>query len=274
MVTIEDTFSVITTVKKWRYLIDNLKSLTNEAKFVFTPELMNVRAVDPAHVAAINLKTLPGYYEEFNVGKKIEFGFGMDKLSEKFRYWEPSTRTKLSMIEEHAESPKMKFEFFSKFGILVRHFHTIDTAGMPDPKIPELNLNKVEISPKALCSVYKHFGKICDHTTFRIEGTSEGNKLILEEANDTDDISIPLNICKLVKKGCSGKLKAKSVFSVDYVANALKLIHKADRLIVGLGDDNPMALNYMICKRDENKKLTKKKEFEATILLAPRIDSE
>lgn len=270
----ENTFSVITTVKKWRYLINNLTPLVNEAKFVFTPEHMEVRAVDPAHVAMVAIKTFPEYYNdnEYTVKKNFECGLDVDSLFGKLQHFKPQTRVKLSV---DGIGPTMKFEIFTEYGIFVKRFNTIDTAGMPDPKIPNLGLNKVEVDPKALCFVGRQVGAVSDHIKLIIKSTSTGNKLIIEEIGDTDENLFPLNIHKVIKKEGSGELKAKSLFSTDYMQNALKHVHLADKLVVGLGTDNPISLKYSIMHRSaKNLKPTGKPEFEATALLAPRIESE
>ena len=60
-------------------IIDVISPLVNEIKLNITPKGISIRAVDPAHVAMVDLEVKSDAFEEFKA-KEIELGIDMDKL--------------------------------------------------------------------------------------------------------------------------------------------------------------------------------------------------
>ena len=61
-------------------IIDVTSPLVNEAKFNVTPKGISLKAVDPAHVAMVQLDIKDTAFEEYNA-KEMELGIDLDKLS-------------------------------------------------------------------------------------------------------------------------------------------------------------------------------------------------
>ena len=77
-------------------IIDVTNPLVNEVKFNITPKGISLRAVDPAHVAMVDLQVKNDAFEEFKASE-MELGIDMDKLSSIMRL---STAVQVSRLRK------------------------------------------------------------------------------------------------------------------------------------------------------------------------------
>ena len=137
-------------------IIDVTSPLVNEAKFNITPKGISLRAVDPAHVAMVNLQIDSKAFEEYKADE-MELGIDMDKLGGIMRL---SSSGDMVSLEYDEESNRL----IVKIGNLVRKMGLIDTAGMPDPKMPNLKLPaKVILKASELTQGVRASEAVSDH---------------------------------------------------------------------------------------------------------------
>jgi proliferating cell nuclear antigen len=101
-------------------IIDVTSPLVNEAKFNITSKGISIRAVDPAHVAMVDLELKSTAFEEYTADD-MELGIDLDKLNGIMKL--ASTGDTISM-EYDEESNRL----IVKIGNLVRRMGLIDTA--------------------------------------------------------------------------------------------------------------------------------------------------
>ena len=141
-------------------IIDVTSPLVNEAKFNITTKGISIRAVDPAHVAMVDLELKSTAFEEYNADD-MELGIDLDKLNGIMKL--ANTGDSISM-EYDEESNRL----IVKIGNLVRRMGLIDTAGMPDSKVPHLDLPaKAVVKASELSKVFRATEAVAD----RLAGT-------------------------------------------------------------------------------------------------------
>jgi len=113
-------------------IIDVTSPLVNEAKFNITAKGISIRAVDPAHVAMVDLELKITAFEEYK-SDGMELGIDLNKLNSVMKL---ATAGDSVSLEYDEESNRL----IIKIGNLVRRMGLIDTAGMPDSKVPHLDL--------------------------------------------------------------------------------------------------------------------------------------
>ena len=232
-------------------IIDVTSPLVNEVKFNINSKGIFLRAVDPAHVAMIDLNIDCKAFEEFKADD-MELGVDMDKLSGIMRL---STSGDLVSLDYDETANRLSI----KIGNLVRKMSLIDTAGMPDPKMPNLNLpakaiikaSEINRGVKASEAVSDHLAVIVNKDNF--EMFAEG---------DTDTVNLKLSKDLLVE--LTSDSNYKSLFSIDYFSNMIKPVKGDDNVTIHLGNDNPIKLEFNIANNKGHVKY----------LLAPRIESE
>lgn len=232
-------------------IIDVTSPLVNEVKFNITSDAVSLRAVDPAHVAMVDLGVKDKAFEEYEA-EEIELGIDVDKLSSIMRLASSGDMVSLDYDEDTNR-------LVVKIGNLVRRMGLIDTAGMPDPKMPDLDLPaKVVLEASEISQGVRASESVSDHLALSVDKDS----FELSAKGDTDTVDLKLPKDLLLELEAAGK--CKSLFSIDYFSNMIKPISSDEPITMMLGNDNPIKVEFDIA--DE--------KGHVTYLLAPRIESE
>ncbi len=232
-------------------IIDVTSPLVNEVKLNINSKGISLRAVDPAHVAMIDLNINNKAFEEYKADD-IELGIDMDKLSGIMRL---STAGDVISLDYDETANRL----IVTIGNLVRKMSLIDTAGMPDPKMPNLNLPaKVIIKASEINRGVKASEAVSDHLAIKVN--KDNFELFAEGDTDTVNLKLPKDLLVELKSDNN----YKSLFSIDYFSNMIKPVKGEDNVTIHLGNDNPIKLEFDIAD----------KKGHVKYLLAPRIESE
>ena len=232
-------------------IIDVTSPLVNEVKLNINSKGISLRAVDPAHVAMIDLNINNKAFEEYKADD-IELGIDMDKLSGIMRL---STAGDVISLDYDETANRL----IVTIGNLVRKMSLIDTAGMPDPKMPNLNLPaKAIIKASEINRGVKASEAVSDHLAIKVN--KDNFELFSEGDTDTVNLKLPKDLLVELKSDNN----YKSLFSIDYFSNMIKPVKGEDNVTIHLGNDNPIKLEFDIAD----------KKGHVKYLLAPRIESE
>ena len=232
-------------------IIDVTSPLVNEAKFNITSKGISLRAVDPAHVAMVDLEIKSTAFEEYK-SNEMELGIDLDKLSGIMRL---ASSGDIVSLEYDEKSNRLVV----KIGNLVRRMGLIDTAGMPDSKVPNLDLPAMAVvKASELSKGVRASEAVSDHLALSVD--KDSFELFAEGDTDTVNLKLPKDL--LVKLNSPGKFK--SLFSIDYFSNMIKPVRGEDPITISMGNDNPIRVDFDIAE----------KKGHVTYLLAPRIESE
>jgi len=232
-------------------VIDVTSPLVSEVKLNINSKGISLRAVDPAHVAMINLEIDNKAFEEYKADD-MELGIDMDKLAGIMRL---STSGDMVSLEYDETANRL----IITIGNLVRKMSLIDTAGMPDPKMPNLDLPaKAIIKASEINRGVRASEAVSDHLAVSIN--KDNFELFAEGDTDTVNLKLPKDLLiELTSKG-----EYKSLFSIDYFSNMIKPVKGEDTVTIFLGNDNPVRVEFDIAD----------KKGHVKYLLAPRIESE
>lgn len=232
-------------------IIDVTSPLVNEVKFNISPKGISLRAVDPAHVAMVDLNVNDKAFEEFKA-TEMELGIDMDKLASIMRL---SSSGDMVSLEYDEDTNRL----IVKIGNLVRKMGLIDTAGMPDPKMPNLNLPaKVILKSSELNQGVRASEAVSDHLSISVN--KDSFELFAEGDTDTVNLKLPKDLLVDINTPS----KCRSFFSIDYFSNMIKPVKSEEPITIMLGNDNPIKVEFDIAD----------KKGHVTYLLAPRIESE
>ncbi|UCF09212.1 MAG: proliferating cell nuclear antigen (pcna) [Thermoplasmata archaeon] len=236
---------------KFKEVVDVISALVDEAKFNIKPDGISLRAVDPAHVAMLDLALQKKAFEEYKA-KECELGVDIDKLRDVLKLAGPSDFFNI----EHDED---KNRLILDVGNITRRMALVDTAGMSDPKVPNLNLPaKLVVDANELRRGLKAAEAVSDHVA--LIASPDGFEMLSE--GDTDSVNLKLPKALLKELEC--KENQRSLFSLDYFSTMIKAIGSAPEVTMYLGTDYPINLEFNIAEGNGQVKY----------LLAPRIESE
>jgi len=232
-------------------VVDVVSTLVDEAKFNIGKDSISVKAVDPAHVAMVDLSIEKNAFDEYKADEG-ELGIDMDKVKEVLKL---SRAGDLIAIEHDEDRNRLVMSV----GNIIRRMALVDTAGMSDPKVPNLNLPvKLSVRTDELRQGIRASESVSDHIA--LIASPDGFEMISE--GDTDSVNLRLPKELLEELQC--KETARSLFPLDYFSNMIKAISTASSVTMFLGSDYPVKLEFQIAGG----------KGEVKYLLAPRIESE
>jgi len=232
-------------------LVNIISTLIDEVKFTITPEGMTLKAVDPAHVAMIELNIRAKAFESYSASE-TEIGLDLDKVKAVLKLAGQGDIVAM-------EKDESKGRFIFKIGNLTRSMNLVDTSSMNDPKVPQLTLsaNAVMLVDQLQKGI-RAAETISDHISLKAEpGSFE-----LSCEGDTDDASLKLKGADL--ESLETQSGVHSLFPLDYFANIVKAIPAGTKVRVELDSDYPVKLVFGLAGG----------EADVVYFLAPRIESD
>ena len=231
-------------------LVNIISTLIDEVKFTIKPEGMTLKAVDAAHVAMIEMDITKEAFESYSA-EDTELGLDLDKVKGVLKL---AGAGEIIKMEQDDSSGKLVF----KVGNITRRMSLIDTTGMSDPKVPQLNLAAtITVGIEELQKGIRAVESISDHITLKAgpeffelscEGDTDSVSLKLE--NGSAKIDTDSNVC--------------SMFPPEYLANIIKAIPTGTQVNIELDNDYPVKLVFALASG----------AAKVNYLLAPRIESE
>ena len=113
-------------------VVNVVSTLVDEAKFTVNADGLTVRAVDPAHIAMVDLTLGKEAFEEFKA-EDAEIGLDIDKLSQFLKLAKSD-----EMVDLKHDEDKRRLNII--IGDITRRMSLIDTTGMrpegPEPQSP------------------------------------------------------------------------------------------------------------------------------------------
>ncbi len=234
-------------------LVNVISTLIDEVKFTISPEGMTLKAVDPAHVAMIELNIEAGAFESYEADQ-TEIGLDLDKVKDVLKL---SSSGDIISMEQDEGYGRLIF----KVGNITRRMNLVETSSMNDPKVPQLDLSSsIEVPVSELQRGIKASENISDHIALTI--TPDYFELACE--GDTDSVNLKLEKSQLSALSIDDKDKCCSLFPLDYFSNIIKAVPSDASIKIELDNDYPVMLNFALA---DGKGAVK-------YLLAPRIESD
>ena len=232
-------------------IINVVSTLVDEVKVHVAQDGVSLKAVDPAHVAMVELKIGKDAFEELKA-TSAELGVDIEKLKDVLKLAKAGD---MLSIEHNEDQNKLVLVIAN----ITRKMALVDTTGMSDPKVPNLQYpTKVVLSVEDLNQGIRASESVSDHIALRV--APDGFELACE--GDTDSVSLKLK--KDLVKSLDAKEAARSLFSLDYFSNMVRAIPAGQEVTLHLGNDYPVRVEFKIADGDG----------QVMYLLAPRIESE
>ena len=249
---------------KARIKADNLKefigtvgSLVDEAKLNVNEDGMQIKAVDPSHVAMIEANLIKSAFDSYEADV-AEMGIDVDKFKTVL-----AVAGKEDMVS--LEKDDKLNRLVVNIGNLTRAMPLLDTSGMPDPKVPSLDLPAfVSVSVEEISQGLKASKSVSDHIA--LSTTKDSFRLICEGDNQN---RVDLTLGKEQLEKLVSPEETTSLFSLEYFALMVNSLPPDRILHINLGNDLPVKVDADLAIED----LTGA-QGNVKFLLAPRIDRE
>jgi proliferating cell nuclear antigen len=232
-------------------VVEAASLLIDEGKFSIGQDEISLKAVDPAHIALIELGFSTTAFDVFNASP-MELGVNLDKLKKVIRLASPQDIMTLKLDEE---ANRLNISFAN----LSHRMALLDSSTMREPKTPNVALStKTTLNGSDLAQGIRAASTISDYIIL----TATPEALELSCKGDTDAINVQLSKDSLVEHQCQEKVR--SLFSLEYLSNLMKIIKPTDAVCLSLGNDLPVKIDFDIAEG----------KGKVSYLLAPRIEPD
>lgn len=232
-------------------VVNIISTLIDEVKFTIDSEGISLKAVDPAHVAMIELKLEAGAFESYSA-TDTEIGIDLDKVKDVLKLAGGGDVISMEQDEDHGR-------LIFRIGNITRRMNLVDTSSMNDPKVPQLDLKssvivvaaELQKGIRAAESVSDHIALTADKDYFEIscEGDTDSANLRLDESS-LDALNV--------------QDRVRSLFPLDYFSNLIKAVPSDAKVEIRLDNDYPVMIKFQLADGNGS----------VDYLLAPRIESD
>lgn len=231
----DGAFRAVIDVGTIRTAVETVGAVVRECRLRLEPDGLHIAATDPATVASITLGLGADAFETYDAtGGRI--GIDLDRLDEILGV---ADRDRLVKLTLDPETRKLHI----RVGSLEYTMALIDPDSIRSPPDPE-NLDfeftaEAVVESDALGRAVRAGTMVADHIVIHMDDTT--GVLAVEAEGDTDDVSLALDGDDLIE---SSPAEAKSLFSLDYLADIDRAIASDTELRLQFGTEIPLAIDY------------------------------
>jgi proliferating cell nuclear antigen len=245
--------AVSQSASEWKSVSQAISTLIEEASFEATPEGLNLRAMDPSHIALVDLKWPASSFEKYACDQNHTLTLRVEDLLKVMRRAEEKDRVDIRLGEENMLEFRLSDGYAREFQV-----HLVETTYAQTP-LPKVSFNiQAKLTTTILRKVLSDIQSISDHISLKAE---EG-KLFFSGKSEVGRASVMLtkdntNVLELdIKEG------GEATYSIEYLINFAKAVSNAESVIVSYSAKMPVRMEFPLS------------EHGAIIqfYLAPRVD--
>mgnify|MGYP006284266665 CR=1 FL=1 len=227
-----------------------LTPIVGEVKLRADEDGWKIKAVDPAHVAMVDLSMSKEAFDRYEV-EPMEIGLNVERLLDQVKNAKADEVVNMKLDEDNRLVVSMSN--------LTLKLPLVDASGFSDPKVPNLSLPvSLKLNSGELNKALKISASISDYITFSCTEES----LVMTSSEDLS--SMKLELQKGVEyEQLEFQEPCKSSFSLDYFNHMMKGVGNNRDIEINIGDSYPLKLDFEFAEGNG----------KARYLLAPRIES-
>ncbi len=245
-----DMFEVDVKVETLRSVFSILTPIVGEVKLKADEEGWKIKAVDPAHVAMVDLTLSNDAFDKYEI-EPMELGLNVERLLEHLKGAKADDLVMMKLDTDNRLVVSMSN--------LTLKLPLVDASGFSDPKVPNLQLPVgLKLNSGELQKGLKVSASISDYITF----DCGEDKLVMTSSEDLSSMTL-----ELLKgdqyEAISFDKPAKSSFSLDYFSQLMKGVGPNRDILLSIGNSYPLKMEFEFSEE----------KGHARYLLAPRIES-
>src|SRR5579875_299339 len=232
--------AVSSSSEEWKSVSQAIATLIDEATFVATPDGLNLRAMDPSHIALVDLKWPSSAFDKYSCDTNYNLTVRVEDLLKVFRRADSKDRVELNLTEENTLEFKLVNAQYSQ---------------TPLPKVTFTVTSK--IGAALVKQVFEDIKTISDHVSIK----AETDKLVFSGKSEVGKVSVVVDKKNPELKELNIKEPGDATYSLEYLSNFTKSIY-GDTLTIQFSSKMPIKLEYPLSG----------KGGVVQFFLAPRVD--
>ncbi|AKG38875.1 MAG: proliferating cell nuclear antigen (pcna) [Infirmifilum sp.] len=203
--------------REWRYILESLSTIVDEANFLASPDGLRLRALDPGRVAMVDLFMPAGLFEEYSVDSETKIGVVLDDINK--------------VLKRAKSDDKLVFEVGEgRLTIILQgraerrfRFPLLDIAGQELPS-PKLNFT---VAAKMLSDTFRDALKDASLVSEAVKLKAEDESLHLSARSDRGEIETKFTIESGSLLEIDVKEPSEASYGIDFLD---KIVSKAYRV--------------------------------------------
>jgi len=223
---------------EWKAIAASIKTLVEEATFEVSSEGLVFRAMDPSHIALVDLSFPNIAFEKFDADKPSKFSIRVEDFVKLIARTDAKDSIEISSTEEDALKLRLMNGYKREFSV-----HLIETSPGAAP-LPKLDLDvKLSMSKSVFEKVLGDISVIADQVM--ISSQKEG--VNFSGKSDVGQASIDLDKNGADILGLEVKQEAKASYNIDYLNGISKAIGSAaDTVTLEYSSKKPCRLEFRL----------------------------
>jgi proliferating cell nuclear antigen len=224
--------------QEWKAVAAAVKTLVEEATFDATTEGLTFRAMDPSHVALVDLLMPNSSFEKYEADKPFKFCLRVEDLVKLVGRSDAKDSIEMAADEEEAIKVTLKNGYKREFSV-----HLIESTGGAAP-LPKLEFDtKVTLTKAIFEKLLSDISVVSDQVTIQ----ASKDKLALSGKSDVGkaDISLDKNDADVLDLQVGADSKA--TYSIDYLIGISKAMGGvSDTLVAEFSTKKPIRLEFKL----------------------------
>ncbi|MBU0666140.1 MAG: proliferating cell nuclear antigen (pcna) [Nanoarchaeota archaeon] len=231
--------------------ISIISDLVTEARFRFTPDAIELVAMDPANVAMVIFKLLSSAFAEYNVKEDIHLAINMNDFKQVLRRAKSNDAVTL-------ETEDNKFKITFKSNTIRTFYLPIIDVDESEQKIPDLSFKATITTTAAIINeAIEDADIVSESVTFDIDN----QVLTISATGDLSKATIRIDADNDTKIISDEKVKSK--FSIEYLKKMIQGSKISEKVLLQVSQDYPLKLEYKVLNK-----------VQLAFILAPRVDND
>ncbi|MEM2905389.1 MAG: proliferating cell nuclear antigen (pcna) [Candidatus Bathyarchaeia archaeon] len=221
----------------WRKIVNAVSALVDEAVFNADADGLKLRAMDPSHVAMVDLEWKASGFEEYACDKPISLGLNIREMLRLLRRTGSGESLELSLDESGA---KLLMKLTGKYA---RTFSmaTLDITGEEVPVVKVNFTVKARVTGDCLSTTVEDAGTVSEN--IRFEATPE--KLTMTASGDMGSFTVDLDRSSEALLALEVKEPAKATYSLSFLSQVVKAgTASSETATVEFANNMPLKLDF------------------------------
>ncbi len=233
-------FAKTATSQEWRAVSSAIKTLVEEATFDATAEALTFRAMDPSHVALVDLFWPNSSFERYQCDKPFKFSLRVEDFVKLVGRSETKDSIEISSTDEDTIMMRLMNGYKREFTM-----HLIETS-MGTAPLPKLEFDtRVSMTKSIFEKVLSDISVVSDQVT--IQATKD--KLTFSGKSDVGLASIALDGNGADILELKVNAESKGTYNIDYLLGITKAVGGAsDTLLCEFSTKKPVKLEFALNK--------------------------
>ena len=232
-------------------IIETLGVVVEDARFDFGENGLEIRVVDPSHVAMIQMNIDSAAFDTWELDE-TKLGLELRKIKELVSLGGPTDMIEMAYGDETGV-------LTVNLGKIDRNIRPLDNTTMNPPTLPELKLPcKVTISGSDFTQALKAARQVGDLVNFSIDEST----FTVHVQGSTDSVTVAFNKDELQHMEC--EKPARSQYSLTYLVPLSKIFGNLESVNIGFGENYPLSMSFNFHDG----------AAEVQYFLAPRVEND